>query len=124
MRKELFAAMMVVATFAPMKWSAAQSTPVSAQERSLGDALEKLVTRPNPIALDKPQRLFIDSVKIEYVTEVSKLEKDSKAGENPMESMQKMSAVSSRYQVLVRKVLKPEQQVLFDKNLEAASVRR
>ena len=84
------------------------------------DQIERLVTRPNAIAIDKDQRRVVDSLKITYLKEMRALEAASHGGDqmaNVMRAREKQLA----YRDIVRKLMHPSHLEDFEKNAYEAN---
>ena len=92
------------------------------RQAKIVDQLERLVSRPNPIALSVTQRHAIDSLKAKYLKEVLLHEKASST-KDPMEAGQEFRKNQLLYYEAVQKLLTPSQLPDFEKNRYAASFR-
>ena len=100
----------------------AQSAPRSvAPDTAI--ALDAWLTSPTRIALTSTQRIQADSLRARMWAETSELRRRLKAGLPKMEFVSRMADVSEKYHNRVRALLTPRQQMAFDANFEASSVR-
>jgi hypothetical protein len=80
-------------------------------------AIERWVSEPSPIALTLPQRKTIDSLRTRYADELKHIQ--PKAAGNEMQLILARHSLDTKYEKLVRAILAPEQQIVFDRNVAA-----
>jgi hypothetical protein len=83
---------------------------------------QRWVSEPVGIALTPDQRKRFDSVDVVFRSAIDSARAASKG--NEMDFVMRMRVLTPRYQKLIREILRPDQQTVFDKNVEAASIKR
>ena len=111
-----YAAVIAVLAMAPAA-SFAQS--VSEHTKAAGAVFDRWLTRPTAITLASDQRPRVDSLRGAYIREEAALHGGTKDGAARMEVVIKARALDTKYQKAIRDGLKPDQQAVFDKNLDA-----
>lgn len=79
-------------------------------------ATNRWVTQPTPITLTADQRKKLDSISAMYAAEGQQIRKQI-SGQSEMEMVRKMLNLTTKYQSMVRAILNPAQQAVFDKNI-------
>jgi hypothetical protein len=77
------------------------------------------VTRPTPIKLTADQQKKLDSVSVKYAAEEEQISKQA-GGKTDVNMVIKMMNLAGKYQNIVRGILDPAQQAVFDKNIQAS----
>lgn len=98
----------------------AQAPKLDEQSASIVDQIERLVTRPNPIAISKGQRKTIDSLKGPYLKAMNAAAASARGGDQ-MKAMMKIRDTQFGFRDIVRKLMTPSQLDAFEVNATAAS---
>lgn len=80
--------------------------------------IDEWIGKPTAIVLTKEQQARIDSIKSRYGIERQAIA-DSLRAQSEMTIVIKMRDFNGKYRKLVREVLRPEQQPVFDNNFQA-----
>lgn len=92
--------------------------PVLTAAQQASSAIDRWLSHPTRIVLTEDQQLRLDSVRVKYAAE-RKVVSQAVKTEGEMAVVLKMQALDAKYQKLVRALLTPEQQVVFDKNIQS-----
>ncbi|HEY7236529.1 MAG TPA: hypothetical protein VH539_20375 [Gemmatimonadaceae bacterium] len=111
-----YAAMIALLATTP---AAAFAQSESEQTKAAGAVFDRWLTHPKAITLASDQRHRVDSLRGAYIKEEAGLHGGTKDGAARMQVVIKVRALATKYQKAVRDGLKPEQQAVFDKNLDA-----
>lgn len=112
----LSALMVVTATVSTLS---AQTKPPSAAQVQHTLPTNRWVTKPTLIGLTVHQRKALDSISARYAAEELQVSKQVN-GQSDMNMVLKMMNLSSKYQNIVRGILNPAQQAVFDKNIRTS----
>lgn len=93
-------------------------SPVLTTDEQESGAIDRWLSRPTRIALTSEQRARIDSVRSRYAVERKAVDEVAKT-QGEMAAVLKMQQLDARYQKIVRALLTPEQQAVFDRNAQA-----
>lgn len=91
---------------------------VAAATQQVPVAIDQWLSRPTRIVLTKAQQARLDTIRAKYVAE-RKAVNDVAKSEGEMAAILKMRDLDGKYQKLVRALLTPRQQTVFDKNVRA-----
>jgi hypothetical protein len=97
----------------------AQTKPDSTAQAQRTLPTIRWVTRPTPIKLTTDQRKKLDSIGAKYTAEDQQIRKQAN-GQSGMGMTLKMLGLARKYQNMVRPILNPAQQTVFDKNIQAS----
>jgi hypothetical protein len=81
-------------------------------------AIDRCLSRPTRIVLTIEQQGRVDSVRLKYETERKAVNEVART-QGDLAATLKMRDLDAKYQKLVRALLTPEQQAVFDKNVQA-----
>lgn len=93
--------------------------PVLTPAQQGSSAIDRWLSRPTPIVLTSEQRARVDSVRSRYAAERKAVSEAAKT-QGEMAVMLKMRALDAKYQKVVRALLTPEQQSVFDENVQSS----
>lgn len=99
----------------------AQGARLDEQSAKIVDQLERLVQRPNVIAITKAQRKSMDSLETAYLQMARAIEAESRAADNKMQVSMKFREQQLAFHDHVRKLMTPSQLDDFEKNAYAAA---
>ncbi len=92
------------------------SVITAAQQQST--AIDQWLSRPTRIVLTSEQQARVDSVRLRYTAERKAVNEVAKT-QGDLAATLKMRDLDGKYQKIVRALLTPEQQTVFDKNVQA-----
>jgi len=78
------------------------------------------VNRPTPLTLTVDQQKKLANISAKYTTEEQQVRKQV-SGQSDVDMVLKMMNLSTKYQHIVRGILNPAQQAVFDKNIRASA---
>lgn len=91
---------------------------VAAARQQAPIAIDRWLTRPTRIVLTKDQQVRVDTLRAKYAAE-RKAVNDVVKSQGEMAAMFRMRDLDAKYQKLVRAILTPEQQAVFDENVRS-----
>lgn len=97
----------VVATGTPAANKQVSETPI-----------DRWLSKPTAIEITPDQRKKVDSIKVAYAADVNRAVTEER-GNGEMAIVVRMGQLANVYRRIVRSVLTPTQQTIFDKNLAA-----
>lgn len=112
----LLSALICVTAIASTLGAQTKSKPASSARTQRILPTDRWVTQPTPITLTADQRKKLDSISAMYAAEGQQIRKQM-SGQSEMEMVRKMLNLTTKYQSMVRAILNPAQQAVFDKNI-------
>ncbi len=118
-------ALMVSLLLALPHWAPARQrgkrslVPATVQQEST--TIDQWVSHPTKIVLTRAQQLRLDTVRARYITERDSTSEAAKP-QGEMAVILKMRDLDAKYRKVVRALLTPDQQRVFDKNVDSSFV--